>query len=165
MERLLQVSLKYLFPAPLERLLPASVERIFPPAVFKERLLLAPSIAPDLIGTPADIYELDEEDPKNWLNFHPAVPWTHQLPTSPTHIPQLDGNLDLLIEPDYAPVPDPLCPRLLETCASHLASEPNEPEHFLAQEFVLRLCPKIIPVICDEFRKHARYKNVRQCMK
>ena len=32
-----------------------------------------PSNAPGLIGTPADIYELDEEDPKNWLNFHPAV--------------------------------------------------------------------------------------------
>ena len=94
-----------------------------------------------------------------------TVPRTHHLPTSPTHIPQLDRNLDHLNKPDYAPVPDPLCPRLLETCANHLASEPNEPEHLLAQEFVLRLCPKIIPVMCDEFRKHARYKNVKQCMK
>ena len=49
-------------------------------------------------------------------------------------IPQQDGDLDLLSEPDCAPVPDdPLGSP--DTCADNLASEPDEPEQVFGTGF------------------------------
>ena len=96
------------------------------------------------------------------------VPWTGHFLTSPTPIPQLDGDLNLLSEPECAPVADYLLGSSA-TCADKLASEPDELEQVFGTEFCDNLSCRVPDDAlyayypCVELKKRAVFKNIREC--